>query len=186
MTDASPMVPQLAPAPHRPSVARLLAAAPDAPVLADQAPPPRPDPAPKPAKKPRAAQAKPASAASTASDGGTANRNQAGRSGKDSTQSANAAARTALQAKWGAQVQRKVHRQLIYPRGVSGAGNARVALTIDRAGRLTGLRLTHSSGVDAFDTAALNAVRRAGRFPTAPSELTEASYTFTLSLAFRP
>jgi protein TonB len=48
------------------------------------------------------------------------------------------------------------------------------------------LRLIRSSGVSAFDDEALRAVRNAGRFPAAPQGLTDASYSFTLALTFRP
>ncbi|WP_050930329.1 energy transducer TonB [Aestuariivita boseongensis] len=99
------------------------------------------------------------------------------------TQSAQSAT---LQAQWGARIQRKVHRSLFYPRGASGSGTARVALTVDRNGRLQGLTLIRSSGVAAFDDAALSAVRRAGRFPKAPDGLGEASYRFTMGLNFKP
>ena len=111
---------------------------------------------------------------------------QAGRQGKDSTHSAENGASAALQAGWGAKIQSRVHRQLIYPRGATGAGSASVILTVDRSGKLAALRLTRSSGTPAFDEAALRAVRKAGRFPAAPDGLTRASYSFTLSLAFRP
>ncbi len=121
-----------------------------------------------------------------ASGGGTGQKPRSGRGGEDAVQSQNTAARNALQAKWGARIRRRVRRKLIYPRGASGTGVARVSLTIDRAGQLVGLRLVKSSGVAEFDNAALGAVRRAGRFPKAPGGLNAASYTFSLSLSFRP
>lgn len=172
-------------APRRSQPGRPDRAAPDAPATADLTAPPPPGPAPQ-LRQVRTGPASADAPASPAPGGGAAGRKQTGRGGKDTTRSADTAARSALQAGWGAQIQRKVHRQLIYPRGASGSGDARVALTVDRAGRLTGLRLTRSSGVAAFDAAALNAVRRAGRFPAAPTELSDASYRFSLSLAFRP
>lgn len=164
---------------------------PDALALADTTPPiaPPAPPAPKPTPKPKAKKTKPPPAPATpqrASGGGQSTKPQSGRSGKDATQSTNAATRNALRASWGAKIQRKVLRRLIYPRSASGSGAARVALTIDRGGRLTGLRLAKSSGVAAFDQAALNAVRRAGRFAKAPGALTDPSYTFSMSLTFKP
>ena len=110
----------------------------------------------------------------------------------DASQSEQVAAATqsaqtsALQAQWGARIQRKVHRNLFYPRGANGSGTARVALTVDRTGRLQSLQLIRSSGVAAFDEAALRAVQRAGRFPRAPSELSQPSYRFTMGLNFKP
>lgn len=112
---------------------------------------------------------------------------RSGPAGPDSPQAAaETARRESLQARWGLRIQRRVHRRLIYPRGATGTGTARVALTIDRSGRLAALRLTRSSGVAAFDRAALSAVRRAGRFPPAPEGLDLALYSFSLSLSFRP
>ncbi|MCR9127280.1 MAG: TonB C-terminal domain-containing protein [Rhodobacteraceae bacterium] len=91
-----------------------------------------------------------------------------------------------LQAEWGAGIQRKVHRALRYPRGASGAGTARVALTVDRRGRLRAVSLVRSSGNPGFDDAALRAVHRAGRFAAAPAGLSRESYSFTMALNFRP
>lgn len=106
--------------------------------------------------------------------------------GQSQTVARGGADTSALQAQWGARIQRKVHRNLVYPRGVSESGTARVALTIDQSGRLRELRLVRSSGVAALDAAALEAVRRAGRFPKAPDALDQISYDFTLGLNFKP
>ncbi|WP_456389053.1 energy transducer TonB [Profundibacter sp.] len=151
--------------------------------------PAKPDPAPRAKPPPKPATPKPSSApspAQSASGGQNAKARQSGQSGQDTTQSANAATRNALRARWGAKIQRRVHRRMIYPRGATGTGVVQVALTISKTGRLTGLRLTQSSGVAAFDQAALRAVRRAGQFPKAPRKLLDQSYSFTLSLSFRP
>ena len=191
---APPRAPQITTdrAVQTPRPSRPVALRPDAQVLADTSPPatpPQPRPPPKPAQKPTAkpAQTKPPSAPSQrTSGGGKAKRPQTGRSGKDATQSTNAATRNAVRANWGAKIQGKVLRRLIYPRNATGSGVARIALTIDRGGRLTGLQLSKSSGVAAFDQAALSAVRRAGRFPKAPRALTDPTYTFSMSLTFKP
>ena len=136
-----------------------------------------PDPATEPARPSQRA-AGPVTAPQTPSAGSTAGRTQ--------PSAAQTAQAQALQADWGARILRKVHRNLRHPGGTAGEGTARVALTVNRAGQLTGLRLMRSSGIAAFDQAALAAVQRAGRFPAAPDGLTEASYAFTLSLSFRP
>lgn len=109
----------------------------------------------------------------------------AGQAGKSETQSAASEARNVLQAQWGAEIQRRVHRGMVYPRKAKGSGTARVALDVDRSGKLLGLRLVRSSGVAAFDEAALEAVRRARKFSKAPDALSAASYSFTLSLTFK-
>lgn len=148
---------------------------PETPTRADTAPPPAP------ARRPA-----PGTTSATAR-GGVESATRSGNGGRGVLPNAasNAAARQ-LQAQWGARILRKVHRRLIYPRGASGTGTARIALTVARSGRLVGLRLLRSSGNDRFDRAALAAVRRAGRFPAAPKGLTRARYDFALSLTFRP
>jgi len=168
-------------------------------IVAPRLPPPRlvqvqpPDtPAyvdPAPVAKPPEVHKKPPSRsvpAQTASGGGGVQKSRSGRSGQDAVQSQKQAARNALQAQWGAQIQRRVRRKLIYPRGVSGTGSVRVSLTVGRTGKLTALRLLKSSGIAEFDQAALGAVRRARRFAKAPGGLKAATYTFSLSLSFRP
>ena len=159
-------------APHRPTPPKP---APPKTAEAPQADATSPTPPSAPQPKARAAGRPTAQAAPSA--GGQATRPAA---------DASAAQSAALQAQWGARIQRKVHRNLFYPRGASGAGTARVALTVDRNGRLQGVRLIRSSGTQAFDQAALTAVRRAGRFPRAPKELGDPTYSFTLGLNFQP
>lgn len=109
-----------------------------------------------------------------------------GAQGREQAAAAQAAQNATLQAQWGARIQSKIHRNLFYPRGASGSGTARVALTVDRSGRLQSVQLIRSSGVAAFDQAALRAVQRAGRFAKAPHGLGEASYRFTMGLNFKP
>ncbi len=109
-----------------------------------------------------------------------------GSEGAQSAAATQSAQSTALQAQWGAQIQRKVRRNVFYPRGAAGSGTARVALTVDQNGRLRSLQLIGSSGVTAFDEAAMRAVKRAGRFPRAPSGLDASSYRFTMGLNFQP
>jgi len=140
------------------------------------------------AKPPEASKSPPSGSVpvQTASGGAAVQKTRSGRDGQDAVQSLKQAARNALQAQWGAQIQRRVRRKLIYPRGVSGIGSVRVSLTVERAGKLVNLRLIKSSGIAEFDKAALGAVRRARRFAKAPGGLKAANYTFSLSLSFRP
>jgi protein TonB len=150
------------------------------PALAE--PPADPSPRTRPVARPEPpAHAAPAA---TAAGGDTGAVRQV-RQPSAAAQTGKPAAHDALQARWGAQIQRKVHRRLIYPHGATGAGTTRVALSVSPSGQLTRLHVLHSSGVAAFDEAALTAVRRAGRFPAAPDGLSEANYSFTLSLTFQ-
>lgn len=166
------------PAPTSPTLPRH-----DAPPRADTVPPapvatPAPTPQASPPPEPRRTEPH--------SNAPAQNAAKAGQERQDAPNAAQSELRNALQAKWGARIQRKVHRSMVYPRAATGSGTARVALTVDRSGRLVSLRLVRSSGVAAFDAAALEAVKRARRFAKAPQDLSKAQYSFTLSLSFRP
>ncbi len=90
-----------------------------------------------------------------------------------------------LEAEWGATILSRIARQQRYPQGRHGTATVRVQLTVSRDGRLQAVGLSASSGSQALDRAALDAVRRAGRFPAAPQGLTKASYTFRVPMTFR-
>ncbi|MFC6689365.1 energy transducer TonB [Jhaorihella thermophila] len=182
-TPAPPVPPEAATAAPPPPPAPVKAAQP--PRLQEPARrPARPAP-PARAYADKSRDAAPAIPAQVASGGGAPADRKVGKKGADKTQSNTSGGRDRLLAQWGARIQKKVHRRLIYPRGASGSGTARVALTVDRTGRLVATKLLRSAGRRLFDRAALNAVARAGRFPPAPKGLSRDTYTFTLSLAFR-
>lgn len=85
-------------------------------------------------------------------------------------------------AQWGGQIQSRIASRRP---SVNGTGRATVQLRVGRNGQLQGLGLARSSGNPAVDQAALDAVRRAGRFPRAPAALTDAAYTFSLPVTFQ-
>lgn len=87
-------------------------------------------------------------------------------------------------AEWGAQILARVNRHHRYPSGTRASGQAQVELVLARDGRVVSVRLIRSAGDAALDRAALTAVRRAGRFPAAPTGLTEPRYSFTVPLRF--
>ncbi|OOY13015.1 hypothetical protein BMG00_04185 [Thioclava marina] len=89
-----------------------------------------------------------------------------------------------LMGSWGGQIRARVERHKTPPAG-AGAGRVVVALNVARDGRLLGAAVAKSSGNAALDQAALDAVRRAGRFPAAPQGLAKARYSFTLPITFR-
>lgn len=64
------------------------------------------------------------------------------------------------------------------PRGVRGAGDARVVFGLDRAGRVRFARVASSSGSPAFDRACIAAIRAAAPYPTPPAVLSEADLVF--------
>ncbi len=85
-------------------------------------------------------------------------------------------------AQWGGQIQSRIARSRP---NVAGAGRAVVQLRVGRNGELQGLGLAQSSGNGAVDQAALSTVQRAGRFPRAPSSLTDAAYSFSIAVSFQ-
>ncbi|WP_111734532.1 energy transducer TonB family protein [Roseovarius amoyensis] len=179
--------------PERADPARPLAAAPP-----DVAPPPPPaaePPArrpPVPEMRPRPAPQPQAQAPSRASAAQRAQGQGGGQSAGASTRPANAATlsasqRSSLTARWGAELRRRVEARKRYPRdGRRASGTVTVRMTVNRGGGLVSASVARGSGNAALDRAALSAVRAAGRFPPAPTGLTEASYTFTLPMRFSP
>jgi protein TonB len=87
-----------------------------------------------------------------------------------------------LVGEWGGQIQSRIARSRP---GVTGTGRAVVQLSVAPSGQLVALGIASSSGNPAIDQAALDAVRRAGRFPRAPAALTDASYSFSVPLTFQ-
>jgi len=80
-----------------------------------------------------------------------------------------------------------VERHKRYPREAARqgiAGTARLAVTIDRQGRLAGARLAKSSGHALLDEEALATARRAAPYPRPPEGLGGGSITFTVDLRF--
>lgn len=116
------------------------------------------------------------------SGGGTT----AGNSGKAEVSTGVSKTRAAsLQKTWGAKIRNKIERAKRYPPGKRRAARVTVALTVTRSGKLSGVRVAQSSGNPAFDQAAVNSVKRAGRFPAAPKGLTNSSYNFTVTLTYK-
>ncbi|MBD3765824.1 MAG: TonB family protein [Rhodobacterales bacterium] len=90
-----------------------------------------------------------------------------------------------LAASWGATIRARVERRRIYPPAARGAqGTVVLRLTVARDGRLIAADLARGSGNGALDDAALQAARRAGRFPAAPAALTGAQFRFDLPMTF--
>ncbi|WGT50802.1 cell envelope integrity protein TolA [Thioclava nitratireducens] len=170
--------------------------APDAalPEQADPAPldTPRPKakptpPAPKPAqpKAPAKQQAsQPAPAQPKQQAKGQGDRGAAGDRRTAPAATLSAGQIRSLMGSWGGDIRARIERAKQTPSG-AGAGRVIVALNIARDGRLIGASVAQSSGNATLDRAALEAVRRAGRFPAAPQGLGKPSYSFSLPMAFR-
>jgi protein TonB len=88
--------------------------------------------------------------------------------------------RRSLLATWGGAIRARVARALRRPAGARASGEVWLTLTVDRQGALLAVWVSGPSGNAALDRAALDAVRRAGRFPPAPAALDGASHVFDL------
>ena len=155
--------------------------APPKPVAKPQPKPtPKAEAAPKPAAKKKASGGQAAQKA--AGSGGGA---QAGDAGKAGSATLSKARINDLRAGWGAAIRNRIERRKSYPSGARGAsGTVTVRLSVNRSGALTGVAVAKSSGNQALDAAAVQAVKAAGRFPAAPNGLSDPSYSFTLPMRF--
>ncbi|WP_417806849.1 energy transducer TonB [Thioclava sp.] len=207
-TAPKPLAPQLDeatprdPTPSDPSLANAAPTAPAPPQARETPPPPQtvlpppemPRPVAKPKAKPkpqpktatktapkasRASQAAPKQQAQGAGGGAAA-----GQQGKAKAATLSSGQTRAAMAAWGAQIRARIERAKTPPAG-AGAGRVVVTLRVSRSGQLLSVSLARSSGRAALDRAALQAVRRAGRFAPAPKGLGAQSYAFDLPMAFR-
>lgn len=80
---------------------------------------------------------------------------------------------------WGRQIRAQIERAR--PRHAKGTGAVGVSALIAPNGQLLALQITQSSGTATLDDLALDAIRRAGRFTSAPSAQRDAvRFTFTI------
>ncbi|MFX0543694.1 TonB family protein [Roseovarius sp. S4756] len=143
--------------------------------------PPSPTPA-KPAPKQNRPTSQSSAAQTASGSGGGAN---AGSARSSAAATLSAGQRQSLFAQWGAQVRNKIERAKRYPAAARGAtGTAHVRITVARDGTLRAVSVATSSGHAALDAAALRAVKSARRFPPAPRQLDQPSYSFTLAMRF--
>jgi periplasmic protein TonB len=142
-------------------------------------PPPRPEALVTAARQRQPSEARQAQAAAGA--GGSV---AAGRDGPAEISSLSATRRSSLLGSWGAEIRSRIERRKRAIRGTSAGGTATVRLMVAADGRLLGLALAQSSGSPELDQAALDAVRRAGRFGPAPAQLGLAQHAFALPIRF--
>ena len=131
----------------------------------------------KPATQPQS------SGASAQTAAGSGSGQNAGAKTVQRSASLSKAARQNLLAEWGASIRNRVERRKRYPRGARVTGTTILRITISSEGQLIATRIAKSSGSEALDQAAKQAVSRA-RFPSAPAALDQARYHFNLPLAF--
>jgi protein TonB len=184
--EAPPALPEMAPRPMpAPLALALPETAPEPPPETPPPPKPQPEPEPEPAPKAEKKPAKPAAKPSAArpaqraqgAGGGSARGNQQ----PGAVASASAGQIRSAVAEWGAAIRARVERHRRAPElGPGQGGRVTLRLNVARDGALQGVSVVKSSGDARVDRAALTAVRRAGRFPPAPSVLGKPSYGFNL------
>jgi protein TonB len=89
-------------------------------------------------------------------------------------------------AKWERLLVAQLERHKRYPPQARGkVGEARLAFSIDRTGRVLASRIVHSSGSEALDQEALALVRRAAPFPPPPAGVSDDRLSFVVPIRYR-
>jgi len=92
---------------------------------------------------------------------------------------------SAAVARWERLLAAQLERHKRYPPQARGkVGEARLAFSIDRTGRVLASRILHSSGSDALDREALALVRRAAPFPPPPAGLSDDRLSFVVPIRY--
>ncbi|KAA2314199.1 TonB family protein [Pseudooceanicola sediminis] len=158
-------------------------------------PQPRPEdlaiPQPREKPTPKAVQADRTQKARKGGEGGATQRaagnggsQQAGTS-NGRVKAGNGKAEARLEAVWGSQIRTRIERRKRFPGGLRGQqGRVVVRITVGRDGNVLGAQVVRSSGIAAFDQAAMAAIQRSGRMPAAPAGLSRPSYAFNLPMDF--
>jgi periplasmic protein TonB len=88
---------------------------------------------------------------------------------------------------WESELAAHIRRYATYSaNGSRDTGTVRVAVSIDRNGRLLSRRLSGSSGSSTLDSAAMTVIERAQPFPRFPPEMSQAQIALTIPLHLRP
>lgn len=161
----------------------IATASPEKPKEAPREEPPKREEKPEPkdeAQEPSPQQAAEAASAATAQGGASA------RGTDDTAQAASAAAAASpgVVRDYAKAVVNALSKAKPKAPGGGALGTVKVSFVIGREGEVAELRITKSSGRDALDNAALDAVRRA-RFPAPPAGLTTAQLTYEVPYHFR-
>jgi TonB family protein len=87
---------------------------------------------------------------------------------------------------WRSVVAAQTRLRVYYPPNPSGqGGEARIAFTLDRSGKVTSATLVRSTGVSRLDQAALAAIEKA-QFSPAPPEVDDSRLNFVAPIVFAP
>jgi protein TonB len=156
-----------------------LADSPPAPPVPPPPEPPATDPAKPPPVPPVRPQSRPELVAQGSGGAGVR-----GNEGRAETPALSDGLRQSIVAAWGAEIRARIEARKVHPPGLRASGRPVVRITVGRSGTLEDVRVVRSSEIAALDEAAVKAVRRAGRFPSAPDELDLARVSFDLPISF--
>ncbi len=86
---------------------------------------------------------------------------------------------------WKRRISLQLASQKRFPPAAKGqSGIAKLSFTIDRSGNLISGKVSESTGFPLLDAAAIEMLHRAQPFPSAPAELSDDSFTFTVPVNF--
>jgi protein TonB len=97
------------------------------------------------------------------------------------------AARAAAEGLYLAELQRAIAKHRFYPRAArrrSREGEVTVSFVIQADGRITGIRVTKSSGSDALDRAAVRTLENLGRFRPIPAKIGRTRWALRVPINF--
>lgn len=87
-------------------------------------------------------------------------------------------------ARWQSRVNAHLNRYKRYPSGARGVGIATVSFTINPGGDVIAVSLARSSGDHAFDTAAVELVRRASPVPAPPPDIAKSRMSLLVPIRY--
>jgi len=94
--------------------------------------------------------------------------------------------REKLTANWGRKISAYFELHKKYPAGKQVATQLKLALVLNRLGRVVSVDVKETSGDPEFDQAAVAMVRRSDPLPRPPAGLTDDEFAFTLPVKFNP
>ena len=93
-----------------------------------------------------------------------------------------------LERQYEQSIRQRIEQKKLYPRlakRMRKQGVVRIAFTINRNGSFSKLRIVQSSGVKSLDKAALQAVKKVGRFPAIPAGIRKSVLSYIIPISYR-
>lgn len=89
---------------------------------------------------------------------------------------------------WQKKIVKKIVKSHIYPRSAIAReieGRAKVSVTIDRTGKITGFEVTEPTGESQLDNVIPKMMEKMDPLPAPPDSLPDSNLTFTIPIAWR-